>query len=135
MARNPVNIDRDLDALYAKLPTLDCKGLCWRGCSVIPMSVRERERAELALGERVVSTLPNLRCSALTVDRKCAIYEHRPLICRLWGLVEGMPCEHGCKPDPGYLSDEEGKHLLAEALHIGGNPGNALEQIRLATGG
>lgn len=52
----------------------------------------------------------DLTCSLLRDDR-CSVYDIRPSICRLWGLVESMPCLWGCKPDR-YLTDPEGHAFL-----------------------
>lgn len=56
----------------------------------------------------------------LTEEHRCSVYEIRPMICRLWGLVRGMPCPYGCRPEGGLLPDEEGQRLLREAERIGG---------------
>lgn len=134
MARNPSNIDKDLDALYAELPHLDCKGHCFEECTVIPCSSRERDRAAEALGEPLIAPPPRLICSALNLlDHRCRIYEKRPLICRLWGLAEGMPCPHGCKPER-VLTDKEAQEFIERALRIGGSPGDVYTQIDTAIG-
>ena len=65
----------------------------------------------------------------LTADRRCAVYEVRPMICRLWGLVERMPCPFGCRPEGGLLSDEEGARLLREANRIGGEDPEQLDRL------
>lgn len=58
----------------------------------------------------------------LTADRRCGVYEVRPLICRLWGIIESLPCPYGCVPEGGYLPDEDGWRLLLAADLIGGTP-------------
>jgi hypothetical protein len=35
----------------------------------------------------------------LLVDNRCSMYDNRPLICRLWGIIREMPCPFGCAPD------------------------------------
>ncbi|MFG1709158.1 hypothetical protein ACFLIM_38800 [Nonomuraea sp. M3C6] len=42
----------------------------------------------------------------------------RPLICRLWGATEGMPCEHGCVPERGRLTDAEAQLLIKRSKRI-----------------
>lgn len=108
-----------IDELYAGLPPLECKGLCADSCTVIDASELERRR----LRERGIElgppsdrwTLERLkgliaagrtpRCPALSPLGTCSVYEIRPLICRVFGMVldprtgEGMMCEHGCIPD------------------------------------
>lgn len=58
-----------------------------------------------------------LDCPLLENER-CSVYEVRPMICRLWGLVESMPCPWGCKPDR-YLTHEEGLVLLDRVANAG----------------
>jgi Fe-S-cluster containining protein len=79
----------------------------------------EWQRVCRAQGERKADSLT---CPYLEEER-CTVYEVRPLICRLWGLVESMPCPWGCKPER-YLTHEEGHELLARAAEIqsGGMP-------------
>lgn len=120
------NRERDaaLAELYARIPALDCQGLCWRTCGPIAMSVRESQRARAAgfkiPDERKVTHQEETYvCPALTRDRRCAIYAIRPTVCRLWGVAQGLTCIHGCRPQY-LLSKEESFLLLAEALVIGG---------------
>jgi hypothetical protein len=58
-------------------------------------------------------------CEALK-DGKCTRYKLRPLICHLWGAVEGMKCPYGCVPEGGWLTDTEAQEMIAESLRIGG---------------
>ena len=52
-----------------------------------------------------------LTCPMLK-DNKCSIYDKRPLICRLYGVVENMKCRFGCKPTR-YLTNKEGVALVS----------------------
>jgi Fe-S-cluster containining protein len=84
----------DLDDLYAQVPDVGCKGLCVDSCGSVAMSPEERRR----IAERGVH-LPLLaafvgHCPALRNGR-CSVYEVRPMVCRLWGAVEGMKCRFG----------------------------------------
>jgi hypothetical protein len=49
-----------------------------------------------------------LTCNQL-VEGRCAIYDDRPLVCRLWGAIPTMRCPFGCEPP---LTDEEGRALM-----------------------
>lgn len=59
-------------------------------------------------------------CPAL-VDGQCSVYDDRPLICRLWGVTEGLPCPYGCEPD-SVVPDADAFGMLSESLVIGGQP-------------
>lgn len=97
----------DIAAVYARIPRIECKGLCAESCGPIGCSARE---VDAMLDAGVVP--PRLRmhpklgatCSHLTDEGRCAIYAHRPLVCRLYGVVSGLRCPHGCKREGGYLS-------------------------------
>jgi hypothetical protein len=108
----------ELDALYAELPRLDCRGLCAESCGPIVTTRVEWQRICRAAGyePKALVGVDGLTCPLLK-DNRCTVYEVRPLICRLWGLVETMPCLWGCKPER-YLTHEEGLEFLTRAAEI-----------------
>jgi hypothetical protein len=119
----------ELDALYAQLPTLECRGRCQASCGPIDMSATERRR----IADQGV-TIPPLTspsgewsiswtCPALTMLGTCQVHQIRPMICRLWGLVEAMACPYGCMPEGGWLDDTTAMELLARSIEIGGRTG------------
>jgi Fe-S-cluster containining protein len=124
-----------LDELYARIPDVACRGLCFASCTSIEMSVVERDRIAragvriLPLAEQDPARVGDDPCPALDADRRCTVYPVRPVICRLWGAVERLRCPHGCEPAGGWLSDEEAGALIREANAIGGLPA---EQPELA---
>lgn len=128
MAPNPRRQDAKLEALYDSLPRLECQGLCHDSCGPIDMSVRERARIERTHGPVVCDTGAGAACSMLDEHRRCRVYDIRPMICRLWGIVESLPCPYGCKPER-VLTREEGFRLIAEADLIGGEPGGRERRI------
>jgi hypothetical protein len=120
-------IDAALQELYDRIPDIPgCTGECWRSCGPIDMSVRERQRLRTAgykitPGMRALQKGPgNFWCEALTANGRCGAYSVRPILCRLWGAVEGMRCPFGCQPVGGWLSDEEATGLILAAYEIGG---------------
>lgn len=127
MARNPRRIDAELDALYAQLPRIECQGYCHDSCGPVEMSVRERQRIESEHGAITCGFGPS--CSMLDENRRCRAYTTRPLICRLWGLMEAMPCHFGCRPEGGLLSNEQAAFFIAEADRIGGVPTGRAEHL------
>lgn len=121
-------MDAELAALYARIPRIpDCDGRCWRSCGPIDMSDRERQRIRRA-GFRITpwqdarAWEDTFYCEALTGDKQCAVYEMRPLVCRLWGTVEGMKCPFGCVPEGGWLPDTFAHDMIVESMRIGGHP-------------
>ena len=106
---------RALDALYAEMPTLDCQGKCAESCGPILMSRVEWGRIIEQVGTEPRAT--SLDCPMLDGER-CSVYAIRPTICRLWGMVESMPCPWGCEPSR-LLSDAEGRVFLERAGALG----------------
>lgn len=120
----------EIQRLYEQVPHIDCQGKCHRSCGPITLSDVEREHLaslgavipiiplreyrEMLLGDR-----EPVWCSALGPFKNCTVYEDRPLICRLWGVTEGLPCPWGCTPER-VLSNEEARHLIDESQRIGG---------------
>lgn len=128
MAPNPRRQDERIDAIYAKLPALQCRGLCSDSCGPIEMSVRERQRIEGAAGKPVTCG-PGASCSMLTEDRRCSVYAIRPGICRVWGSVRSMRCHYGCRPER-WLSEDEAVRIIAELDVAGGDPGGRESRLR-----
>lgn len=146
MAPNPRRIDAKLQELYDRVPEIpDCVGECHESCGPIEMSVRERERirertgyliprvdelrnggfgrlaSNLAAGMKPQEAVKGcLDCPLLTADKLCSVYEIRPMICRLWGASEAMPCPHGCHPVPRPLTRTETLDLVVESMLVGG---------------
>jgi hypothetical protein len=131
-----------LHSLYVRVPAIACRGLCWASCGVIDMSPTERR--QLAAEGYQFPTLREVAsqedqdtpfyCPALTADRRCAVYDNRPMICRLWGTSVDMPCPHGCRPDR-YLGRAESMALLLGALTVGGaQEANAARDIHTLIG-
>lgn len=113
-----------LEELYALLPEIDCQQKCQESCGPVFMSKAEWG----AICERI-GWIPrgrrDLTCPMLNrAVGLCRVYDIRPTLCRLWGVVAPMPCPWGCKPER-WLSDDEGWAFL-EAAHRLGAP-EALE--------
>lgn len=108
--------------VYAQVPDVACKGLCADYCGPIGCSAAEadamREDGVLLPSIRLHPVQGVYTCSHLTDAGRCAIYAHRPLICRLFGAVRRMRCPHGCKPTGGYLGDDHVAGLM-DALDDG----------------
>ncbi len=109
-------------ALYSEIPDVQCKGLCTQACGPIAMSAFESGRMLATTG---VSPAVDgeMSCIYLVRDR-CAAYEVRPAICRLFGAVDSplLTCPHGCGVAEGQrlLTDAEARDILHRAREIGG---------------
>lgn len=115
-----------LDEIYARIPAIECKGLCAKSCGPIMCGRSEAERlpgehrrlrspsglpvAEIPHAEKRRGGELQLRCVHLRNGR-CTVYERRPAICRVWGVAASMPCPWGCVPER-VLSDDEAREIL-----------------------
>jgi hypothetical protein len=108
---------KQLEALYAELPAIPCQRKCHESCGPILMTKLEWTRIERVATGNFREIEPDLNCPLLR-NNECSVYETRPLICRLWGLVERMRCPFGCVPER-WLTDAEAYSLLDRVGKIG----------------
>lgn len=119
-------MDRDeredaLRELYVQVPAmLDCRGRCHDSCrSPLDVSFHEAARARRVSGIRLVPGDGCRGCSLLTDENRCAVYDDRPMMCRLFGTARGLECAHGCRP-VRWLSESQATWLFLRAMEIGG---------------
>lgn len=108
-----------LAAVYDQIPAIDCLGLCHRSCGPIRMTQLEHDTIQQRHGVDIPQT-GMATCPALTILNRCAVHPDRPVVCRLWGIVDSLPCPHGCRPAT-TLTDRHGYDLLAQAADIDGD--------------
>ena len=117
---------RALAKLYAQIPTFQCRKGCSDCCGPVAASKTERENApflnsydevrslaevlkaggsreELAAGPLLAGLMNGcLSCPYVANGGgACAIYEHRPFLCRIFGASEEprLACPHGLGPE------------------------------------
>jgi hypothetical protein len=100
---------REIDAVYATLPTVECKGLCHEYCAEILMSSAEEYRLNHESG-RPYEFVRKFRQLA---------YGLRPAVCRAFGVGEGLPCPFGCQPTQTITNAEAGL-MFSNLNAIGG---------------
>ena len=104
-------------ALYDQIPSFTCKPGCAECCGPVPFSAWE------------ISQMPEPRLFSTgrgcphSTPQGCAIYEQRPLMCRLYGTVPEMRCPHGCGPQKA-LSSAEGHKILKKYKKLAEQPGS-----------
>lgn len=125
VAQNPRRAKARLDALYVRLPKLDCKGLCADSCQGAEPIAAEADILQREHGA-VLGVRGDGACSLLTAGGGCSVYADRPLVCRAWGAVESMPCEHGCLlPGERELTVPAFYALMADAYEVAGEGAKA----------
>lgn len=127
---------RTLQEIFNSLPTIECKGLCSDSCGTFHISPAEMANISKFVNEHnqpwhqflsrvdaITKALDHtmnhaegcgcFKCPYLE-NGKCTIYDARPLICRLWGVSEGLGCSYGCKINGKKLSKKEAHAILDE---------------------
>jgi hypothetical protein len=102
---------RELQSLYDLIPKPDipCVEGCSACCGPVVASRQELERApalaalindpEALLGA-VLNHSDCVSCPYIDGENHCAVYDGRPFLCRLFGMVEGLPqltCSYGIR--------------------------------------
>lgn len=105
----------EFNILQEQMPDLavltDVRGLC-----------QLKEKPDIPSGyadQPVIFDLEMNACPFLDEESgDCTGHENRPMLCRLWGVVENLRCPFGCLPSPGYLTTEEGYRFLHEVERL-----------------
>ena len=122
--------------LFDRIPKLNCTGECGRRnsrlndtcCGPIGCTALEADWLDGFDGIKaewdscgngnvnmdIESLFPMRVCPHLGIGGRCTAYEARPLICRLWGVVERMKCPYGCRPER-YMTEKEVNEIFNEA--------------------
>jgi len=98
----------DVKELYKKIPNFECTKGCSECCGIVPIVPQEAKN--LNLKNTNVLPFTGLTCK-YSSKNGCTVYENRPLLCRLYGVVPKMACTCGGKPER-FLSSEEENQLM-----------------------
>jgi hypothetical protein len=104
---------RSLEEIYASIPDVGCTGACFECCSFIGLFDREQARFK----EKGIR-LPQIHeapCYHLDWKGQCSIYDDRPLVCRLYGVIPDLKCPFGCKV---LWTKEQGHALMLEVQDV-----------------
>ena len=101
---------KELKALRKKVPPLKCLPGCTDCCGPIVFAKVEWD----AVHDKRTAT--SITCPYAS-DDGCDIYEHRPVLCRLFGAVPKMPCPHGCAPGK-MLTSKEGEEIMKRYIEL-----------------
>jgi len=111
------SLTRKLDAIYARIPKIDCRRKCQMACGVVTGEEPENARMLRQLGkefgyQQLFGRNTRPYCEFLSgPEGDCTVYVLRPLMCRLFGVTRELPCPHGCQPER-WLDHSEVMHLV-----------------------
>lgn len=105
---------RKLKGFYKRIPevTKPCPSGCTGCCGIVPWSKAEAQIAYEVSGEYPSVDIAG-NCCYIRKDG-CAIYEHRPFMCRIYGHgpAANQCCEQGMRSDG--LSPEDMRKLIQD---------------------
>ena len=120
-----------IDALLSGLPTFQCKEGCADCCGPVELSrleymrcIQVSGRTAEDVGQQMQNNLKQgiYACPLLdTKTNRCTVYDVRPAICRLFGVVKNqLICPHGYAPESSaLLSDERAREILRKVEELG----------------
>lgn len=109
-----------------RIPAFECIPGCTDCCGPVPFSPSEWEAvtekkdmpttdtAELLMK---LSQGVSVTCPYAVKEVGCAIYEQRPIMCRIYGTVEDLRCPHGKRPET-LFTVMQGKTILRHYLKV-----------------
>lgn len=106
---NNIDVSKKLDELYKRIPTFECKVGCTECCG--PVIWHPAERAKFS----ALKVSDSINCP-YSLCGFCEEYENRPLLCRLFGTSDRMPCPY-CGP-PKRLTVEETDQIMKEYVEL-----------------
>ena len=92
----------NLQELYSQIPEFDCVPGCTDCCGPWGCSKQEWETI-IARDKREGK---GLDCPYIC-EKGCSIHDIRPLVCRMFGVVEAMQCPHGQGPETLLTVEKE----------------------------
>jgi len=108
-----------LDELRAKIPSFECiegcADCCCYHCTMSESElIRMRERYQNIDVKAPDYICDNVQvweyCMFVKPDASCAVYEQRPMRCRLFGVTKDKgsqyACPHGCGPDEPWTEEQ-----------------------------
>lgn len=95
---------------YERIPSFECIPGCVSCCGPVPFA--EAEWAQLT----DPPPLTTHRCQFAS-ETGCTIYEHRPLLCRLFGTVDTpkLLCPYGKRPET-LMTERQGATIMRHFL-------------------
>ena len=99
-----------------KIPPFACVPGCHDCCGPVPASSWERAQLPAVPKLTRLAALAHLDCPHLG-PQGCTVYDQRPLLCRIFGTVESLPCPHGRRPAkmlPAHVEGEINRFFQAK---------------------
>ena len=121
----------ELREVWSLIPNIKCEGKCYGACTTLDFTSPIEKKAvrsyrierRLPYFEFKVLSPPSpeiakhqaeghepndgcLTCPYLTAQKRCSVYDVRPILCRIYGVSEILRCPFGCQPERVLTVDE-----------------------------
>ena len=119
-----------LNQIYATIPTFICKIGCTDCCGPNFWAKTEWLNILTWLKARGKTErfATGMDCPYIE-NNQCSIYEVRPIICRLFGVVDKLQCPYGCAPAK-LLSGVQATGLLRQVASLEAKRIEAMEDVQ-----
>jgi len=114
-----------LRKIYARIPEFKCRPSCGKCCGPHAWSKLEENSISRYVQEHKIQPQKGFLepgipgCPYLSADKRCLIFPVRPLICRLYGVVENLRCPFPIKPRR-ILSRKDAYRLTNQVVELSG---------------
>ncbi|SHK14600.1 hypothetical protein SAMN05216369_0665 [Marinobacter antarcticus] len=105
--------------LRESIPSFECVPGCHDCCGPVTTSSEEMSRLPVKTDAEHDAALEDLSCVHLGPNG-CNVYAERPLICRLFGTTQNMPCPNDRRPEDMVDSEIERQvhHYIAHTRQV-----------------
>lgn len=105
--------------LREQIPSFECTPGCHDCCGPVTTSSEEMSRLPVKTDAEHDEALNDFRCVHLGEDG-CTVYAERPLICRLFGTTQHMPCPNNRRPEDMIDTEVERRihHYIANTRQV-----------------
>lgn len=117
---------RKLKNLYDLIPKIKCRGKCQHSCTEVALSIGEVKHL-YKITRKPIKQEKGF-CTYLE-GGNCSVYDDRPAVCRMWGVVESLRCPHGCEAER-VMTDAEARNLFRQiTVCLGDVPGQFVDNL------
>lgn len=105
--------------LREQIPSFSCVKGCHDCCGPVTTSSEEMSRLPVKTDAEHDAALSEFNCVHLG-PHGCEVYTERPLICRLFGTTDSLPCPNGKGPEDKVAPEveEQVHHYIATTRQV-----------------
>jgi Fe-S-cluster containining protein len=101
------------------IPAMKCDDGCGECCGVVPVTEAEYETIATYVASHDIKPREQGLTCPFWQDGRCAVYDVRPLLCKLFGHTPGMTCSHGHNVN---MRERDVRRMLKDAYNSENEP-------------